>query len=127
MDNTSGVRGETYACRYLEEKGAVVLCRNYTSRWGEVDIIARMGTYLLFVEVKTRASNAYAVPQAAVTVTKQRRILRTAMMFMRTHPTQLQPRFDVIALTTDRYTGEVIGCNYIESAFGAGGGGYAPF
>ena len=127
VDNSNGVLGEEYACRYLEKNVAKVLFRNFSCRWGEIDIIARKGRYLLFVEVKTRSSNMIAVPQAAVTATKQRRILRTAMWFLKTHPTELQPRFDVIALTMDRYTDSVLNCNYIENAFGAEGGGYAPF
>ena len=127
MDNSSGRLGEDYACKLLEQKGGVILCRNYTSRWGEIDVIARLGRYLVFAEVKTRASDALAPPQMAVTPAKQRRIIRTAIQFMTRRPLQLQPRFDVIALTTDRYTGEVIQCNHIENAFGVEGGGYAPF
>lgn len=127
MDTSSGQMGENFACDLLTRQGAVVLARNYHSRWGEVDVIARKGRYLLFVEVKTRSARTMAPPQAAVTAGKQRKILRTAMQFMTSHPSELQPRFDVLALTTDPFTGAVTRYNYIENAFGAEGGGYAPF
>lgn len=127
MNNSSGRIGEDYACRMLIGQGAVIIARNYHSRWGEVDIIARKGRYLLFVEVKTRSIRHLAPPQAAVTPAKRRRILRTAVQFMIGHPSELQPRFDVIALITDPATGQVTQHSYIENAFGAEGGGYAPF
>lgn len=127
MDTSSGRTGEEFACALLQKKGAVVIARNYHSRWGEVDIIARKDRYLLFVEVKTRSYRSASVPQAAVTAGKQKKILRTAIQFMTSHPSELQPRFDVIALTTEPYSGQVIDYQYIENAFGAEGGGYAPF
>jgi putative endonuclease len=127
MDTSSGQLGEAFACALLQKQGAVVIARNYHSRWGEVDIIARKDRYLLFVEVKTRSFRSSSAPQAAVTMGKQKKILRTAVQFMTGHPSDLQPRFDVIALTTEPYSGRVIDYQYIENAFGAGGGGYAPF
>ena len=116
--------GEDFACRMVEARGGTVLCRNYVAPGGEIDIIARQGAYLLFIEVKTRSVSAIARPQEAVTIQKQRRILKTAVFYMMKNPSDLQPRFDVIALTTDH--GEFVRSEYIENAWNAGGV-YVPF
>lgn len=126
MATRNGTAGEDYACKLIESRGGQVLCRNYTSRGGEIDIIARQGRYLIFAEVKTRAAAAMVSPLESVTPAKQRRLIRTAVQFMMTHRSALQPRFDVIALTTNGCTGEIIRSEYIENAFD-GGGSYAAF
>ena len=122
----SGTAGEDYACGMIEARGGQILCRNYTARGGEIDIVAREGRYLVFAEVKLRAAAALGSPLESVTPAKQRRLIRTAVQFMMAHPSELQPRFDVVALTTDGCTGEIIRAEYIENAFD-GGGSYAAF
>ena len=124
--NREGRRGEEEACRLIAARGGTVLARNYHSRWGEIDIIARSGRYILFVEVKTRGARTIAPPQEFVSPAKQRRIVRTALAYLAAHPTALQPRVDVIGLTVDAH-GKFEHPLYIENAFGAGGDGYAPF
>ena len=126
MATRNGTAGEDYACRLIEERGGRIICRNYVGKGGEIDIIARQGQYLIFAEVKTRSTEAIMHPLESVTPAKQRRLLTTAMEFLMVHPSELQPRFDVIALITDGRTGAFIRSDYIENAFDAGGA-YAPF
>ncbi|MGI6262092.1 MAG: YraN family protein [Acutalibacteraceae bacterium] len=120
---TTGELGEKLACVYLKRKGYTILCRNYHSRWGEIDIIARAGAYIVFAEVKTRAPDAIAPPEESVGTAKRRRILRTAQQYLSFFPQKLQPRFDVLALTMEGNGARV---KHYENAFGAEDG-YAPF
>ncbi len=93
---TKGIAGEVIAARFLREKGYRVMSSNYHSRFGEIDIIAQDGLYIVFVEVKARSEHAEILPREAVTHSKQQKILRTASMYMRAYPSNLQPRFDVV-------------------------------
>ncbi len=97
---SKGAAGEVLAARYLRDQGYELLGANYRTRFGEIDIIAADGTYIVFVEVKTRAQNSFYAPREAVTAAKQRRIVKTALLFLAQHPTKLQPRFDVIEVIT---------------------------
>ncbi len=93
---TKGVAGEVIAARFLREKGYTILSSNYRSRFGEIDIIATDGPYIVFVEVKARSDNSMLMPREAVTPDKQQKILRTAALYIRAYPSNLQPRFDVV-------------------------------
>jgi len=96
---TLGMWGEDQAVEYLQRQGMKILERNFTTRVGEIDIIAKDRSSLVFVEVKTRRSNAFGSPQEAVNARKQRQIVRTANWYLQNHPCgKLQPRFDVIAI-----------------------------
>ena len=74
-DRTTGTGrlGEGMALRHLQERGYEILATNYRKRFGEVDIVARWRGTIVFVEVKTRHSRRYGVPQEAVDERKQRR------------------------------------------------------
>jgi len=121
MNNSSGIVGEDYAAELLVKKGYLIVERNYHSRFGEVDIIAENSEYVLFVEVKTRDENFSVSPLEAVTVGKQRKIFKTALLYLQSHRTNLQPRFDVIGITTKHDSFEVKSIEYIENAFTGGG------
>jgi len=96
---TLGAWGEERATEYLRQQGMKVLERNFTTPVGEIDIIARYKSWLVFIEVKTRRSNAFGTPQEAVGARKQRQIIRTAHWYLQNNKnTRLQPRFDVIAI-----------------------------
>jgi putative endonuclease len=94
-----GKAGEELAARYLERRGCTILARNHRTPVGELDLIARDRSHLLFVEVKTRRTVAFGVPAEAVGPRKQRQIVRAAQWYLAgtRHP-GLQPRFDVIAV-----------------------------
>lgn len=119
MDNSSGAAGEAFTAAYLEKRGFEILRRNFHSRFGEVDIVARDARYLVFVEVKTREKNSLVNPLEAVTVSKCRKIVRTAQIYLQQHPENLQPRFDVAAVTAVRGVPESI--RYLENAFSGTG------
>ena len=118
MDNSSGVLGENYAADFLKGKGYGILRRNYRSRFGEIDIIAENGRYILFIEVKTRTAGSMVSPFEAVTRSKQRKIIKTAMCYLQENVCRLQPRFDVFGITTSK--GKVVSARYLEDAFGCG-------
>lgn len=94
-----GRRGETAAAAYLEKRGFYILERNYHSPYGEVDIIAENGQYIIFVEVKTRKPGAMVEGAEAVDRNKQKRLIQTSQIYLLEHPSNLQPRFDVIQVT----------------------------
>lgn len=118
MDNSSGKAGEDRAAGFLAEKGFRILFRNYRSRFGEIDIIAENGAYLVFAEVKTRESGALTGPLEAVTPAKRRRIAKTALLYLESHPTRLQPRFDVIAVETSGEGRRILSVRHLQNAFG---------
>jgi putative endonuclease len=115
MRSETGKAGENCVACWLEEKGYEILERNFHSRYGEIDIIAKRGTYIAFVEVKTRAPNSLVSPLEAITPAKQRKLTATAMEYLRQNPCKLQPRFDAAAVCSrgDVLTVEV----YLENAF----------
>lgn len=118
---SKGAMGEILAARFLRDKGYGILSSNYRCRFGEIDIIASDKRYLVFVEVKTRREDARYLPREAVTVTKQRKLLQTAAMYMSRFPMNLQPRFDVIeVVTTSDDTMRVVEINHIIGAYEAG-------
>lgn len=112
-----GRAGEEYAAAIMQGTGYTVLARNFHSRWGEVDIIARKGSIIAFVEVKTRRWAAMVTGAEAVGKTKRRKILRTALLFLQRHPQyDLQPRFDVFTIETDGH-GNILSHDILEGAF----------
>lgn len=77
-----GNYGETLACEFLKKNGYRILERNYRIRGGEIDIVARDGEYLVFVEVKTRWSHEYGLPSESMTSWKIRALLKTAKFYL---------------------------------------------
>ncbi|MEN0138112.1 MAG: YraN family protein [Rhodococcus sp. (in: high G+C Gram-positive bacteria)] len=94
-----GAHGEDLAARYLTEAGMEIIDRNWRSRYGEVDLIAAEGDWLVFVEVKTRRGLGYGTPAEAVTFSKQRRIRLLAVEWLRESSRHWsRVRFDVVAI-----------------------------
>jgi len=93
-----GKRGEKQAAAFLREHGYYIIEENYRWQGGEIDLVAREGNYLVFVEVKSRSSEAFGTPEEAITVAKRRRLIRTAQKYLLEHPTELEVRFDVVTL-----------------------------
>jgi putative endonuclease len=95
-----GKAGEDCACRELERRGYAILARRYRSRFGEIDIVAREGETVVFVEVKARTSNRYGEPAEAVTLHKQTRVVAIAEDYLARHRLrQARCRFDVVAIS----------------------------
>jgi putative endonuclease len=94
-----GAQGEELAVDFLRRQRYVIVERNYRCRGGELDIVARDGKTLVFVEVKTRRTEAFGVPQLAVTPFKQRQISKAALTWLaRNRQMDCVARFDVIAI-----------------------------
>jgi putative endonuclease len=94
-----GKMGEDLACRELERRGYAVLARRYRCRGGEIDIVARDGPTLVFVEVKARWSEAFGPGAEAVTALKRRRLVRLAAEYVVRHRLGEVPcRFDVVSI-----------------------------
>lgn len=93
-----GAWGEALAAEYLRKKNWRVIAHGYSCRYGEVDLIARNGKFILFVEVKLRKSASFASARDYVDRYKQDRIRMTASMYLSEYPSSLQPRFDVIEI-----------------------------
>ncbi len=95
-----GEQQETNVCKYLESQGMVVLERNFRSRIGEIDIIAKEHEYLVFIEVKYRSSSASGFPEEAVDFKKQSKIIQVAKFYLYRHGiSEGKPiRFDVVAI-----------------------------
>lgn len=119
--NDSGRFGENEAAKFLSQKGWKIIERNYRTRFGEIDIIAACGKYLVFAEVKTRMAGSLILPREAVDFRKRQRIIATARMYLSNHGIgDLQPRFDVIEVgLSDNKNFRVKKINIIENAFGA--------
>jgi len=94
--------GEQLAARFLKRRLYRIIETNYRNRAGEIDIIARRGKMLVFVEVKTRRTTRCGAALEAVDERKQRQIIRAAQWYLTQHDdATLQPRFDVIAIQGD--------------------------
>ena len=111
-----GQKAEAMAARFLKKQGYKIIARNHRTRSGEIDIIARDGDTLVFVEVKARASNRYGTAKAAVTVHKQRQISKVALGYLKTTAqSHVKARFDVVTVTRTRGTHAI---DLIRNAFG---------
>ncbi len=95
-----GTQGEALAINHLIEQGITIVTLNYrVGKMGEIDIIARDGDTLVFVQVKLRRSTRYGTPEEAVTPSKQRTIRRMAESYLAFHNINDTPcRFDVVAI-----------------------------
>jgi putative endonuclease len=95
-----GKIGETIASNYLEKNGYTILAKNYRRKFGEIDIIARERDYLVFIEVKTRATASHGHPLEAVTFKKQKQISKVAQCYLAENNLfDTAARFDVVSVT----------------------------
>lgn len=94
-----GERGENLAARHLQDKGYKILLRNFRTEAGEIDIIAREGKTLVFVEVKTREDDARVDPDAQVDEAKMQQVIRVAKVYLSRYGVPQPPyRFDVVGI-----------------------------
>ena len=97
--NDFGVRGEELAVDYLRDKGYVILDRNWRSGHREIDIVARDGDTIVFVEVKARSNTIFGRPEDAVTRRKMHLLVLAADAYIRYNMLDQDVRFDVITVT----------------------------
>ncbi len=105
-----GKNAEDRACELLRKKGFEILFRNFHSAYGEIDIIARDSSNIVFVEVKFRKKNSMVSAEESVNKAKQKKIIKTALIFLQKYESELVPRFDVIAINSNK-------TEHIENAF----------
>ena len=110
---TLGRLGEDMAVRYLEQQGYEVLARNWRHGHREIDIICRLGPDLIFVEVKTRRTRRFGMPEESISASKKKAVMTAAVVFMATHRHR-DIRFDVIAILMDKAEPDIL---HIRDAF----------
>ena len=112
-----GKIGEALAIEHFKARGYEIRAQNYRTRSGEIDLIVQRGKRVVFVEVKTRRSSKFGIPQAAVTPTKQRQISKIALSYLQKHKLLDVPcQFDVVAIVLS-WNFELIKLQHIENAF----------
>lgn len=117
---TLGALGEAAAAAWLAAQGYQVLARNVRTRYGEIDLVARTGATVVFVEVKSRAGDRYGHPTEAIVAHKQRRLVRlaaSALQQLGLHGRAV--RFDAIAVSMDG-RGTILALEHTPDAFQAG-------
>ena len=107
-----GDRGERAAARFLKRQGMRIIARQHRSRLGEIDLIALDAGRVVFIEVKTRRSDAAGRPEEAVNRAKQRKLTRLALEYLKRRRWlgKRSARFDVVAVTwpADRAEPEIV-------------------
>ena len=113
-----GKWGEEQALLFLNGKDYSTVAEGFRSRFGEIDLIVKNREYLVFVEVKLRKNANFAYAREFVGREKQRKIIATASIWLASHKTALQPRFDVVEIYApdgdETKSPEII---HIENAF----------
>lgn len=110
-----GREGESAAAEYLSQSGVKILERNFRCPAGEIDIVARDGRTIVFVEVRSRQADGLFSPEETINRAKQRRVIRAAQWYIKGHRLENSPaRFDVVAI---RWYGETPDLNWIVNAF----------
>ncbi|MDO4488766.1 MAG: YraN family protein [Eubacteriales bacterium] len=105
---------EERACEFLKKLGFMILERNFRNRTGEIDIIARDGRFISFIEVKYRSSLNTGFPSEAVNLRKQQKIINTSRYYLYTHHlSEAYVRYDVVEICGNE-------TRIIKNAFGGG-------
>lgn len=119
QDQQFGADSESMAVTFLKENGYKIIERNYRTKIGEIDIIAKDKDTIVFIEVKARKSRAYN-PKEAVTSSKKRKISMVALYYLKsTRQINKRARFDVVAIDSAKKSGAVeIIKNAFELAYG---------
>ncbi|MBI1286221.1 MAG: YraN family protein [Flavobacteriales bacterium] len=112
--NKLGEKGENLAVKELLKKGYSILDENWRSGRNELDIVARIGNTIVFVEVKTRSTDFFGDPSEAVSMAKQKRIIQAANDYLQQHELELEARFDVISIVA---TAKETSIDHMEDAF----------
>ena len=115
-----GALGEEAAVKAIKKQGYKVIERNYRTKMGEIDIIAKDGEYTCFIEVRLRKNNDFGSPADTIDINKQRKIIRTAQYYAVTKKIYDTPmRFDAVLINADAKGGKLtnIKTEIIKNAF----------
>lgn len=111
-----GKIGEQAAISHLEQLGYEIVDTNYRCPLGEIDIIAREGGSIVFVEVRTKTGSSFGMPEESITAEKARRLKRLALYYLQSVFRRAVPgRFDLVAVMLDRNSHEVVSLNHIKN------------
>lgn len=112
-----GRLGENEAVGFLRKNRYKIIGRNYATPFGEIDIIAKQGNAVIFVEVKSRSSPLFGLAQSKITKDKKEKIIKSALTYLKKHNlTEEEARIDVVAVNFDKTKRERF--ELIEDAFG---------
>jgi putative endonuclease len=113
-----GKEGERAAAEHLSSSGIKILDRNFRCPLGEIDLVAKDGKTIVFVEVRARQADGICSPEESITIYKRRRLTRAALWYLKQRGLLDSPaRFDVVAI---RWDGEKPEINWIVNAFEPG-------
>ncbi len=107
--------GEELAARHLAAKGYEILARNWRCETGELDLVARDGESLVFVEVRTRRGRLLGSPEESITAAKEARLIALGEAYVQAHDWTGDWRIDVVAVETDR-GGRLLRVDHYENA-----------
>jgi len=113
--NSLGKLAEIKACEYLKKKKYKLLDVNYSTRFGEIDLIMQKKNFICFIEVKMRNDKSIASPAEFVDYNKQKKIITTAKIYLANNNINLQPRFDVVEVYTEN--NNIKSIKHLENAF----------
>lgn len=111
--NRRGAPAESLAAAFLERAGLKILERNYRCRFGEIDLVARSGPVLVFIEVRARSTERFGGAAGSITAAKRRRVVAAARHYLATHRPERPCRFDVVLVRGREATVE-----WLADAFG---------
>lgn len=115
--NSIGKTGEELARTYLDQKGYVILENNFRVPFGEIDIIAEKNNCICFVEVKSRKSYKYGLPEEAITPYKKDKIIKVALLYIKKKRIENKIfRFDIISIIFDS-NNKITKIKHITDAF----------
>lgn len=110
-----GLKGEKIALQFLRRNGYRIISRNFCCRLGEIDLIARQGKSTVFIEVKTRSSCEFGLPEDSINPKKIKHLLRCAQFYIKNHAHPEDDfRFDVVSVILGSTTTRI---NLIKNAF----------
>ena len=114
---------ESLACQYLENKGFVLIEKNFNCRIGEIDLIMKDNDYIVFVEVRYRKNSNFGSGAESITSSKQSKLIKTASLYLQQHAklSKYPARFDVVSITGFIETNDIdkINFDWIKNAFDA--------
>ena len=97
-----GQRGETLGWNFLKKQGYALMEKNYRTRLGEIDVVARKDQTVVFIEIKTRRDTRFGLPEEAVDWRKRQKLSRLAESYLQEKGLEDQPvRFDILSITWD--------------------------
>lgn len=117
----TGKLGERIAKIFLIRRGFSILAKNFSTPFGEIDLVAEQNGYIVFFEVKTRTSERFGPPVSAITRIKQKHILKNCQYYRKRYRLYNRPcRIDVIAISLDMY-GKLQVLRHVKNAIAEGG------